>query len=152
VSDGLLLPGGPAPVCFQCGLVYGDVGWMDAVVPNNVWAQISPTGHEGGVLCITCMAKRCEVLGIECEVKITSGPFSDNRAAPGERDVPTNCQQEPGYPGVETVCCSLRAPNTLCHAPTSRCAIQEPHAWADCAEVLALPGSAPDDTAFVCFQ
>jgi hypothetical protein len=51
------------------------------------------------------------------------------------RAAPTNCQQEPGYPGERTVMCSLRYPGMVAHDPTEACAIQEPHAWNECAEV-----------------
>jgi hypothetical protein len=50
---------------------------MDAVVPNEIWTQISPSGDEGGLLCITCMAARCEDAGLQnVPLKITSGPFA----------------------------------------------------------------------------
>lgn len=63
--------------CHDCGLVYGGPGWIDAVVPNTIWKQISPTRDEGGILCISCMAARCEALGLEdVPVMLASGPFS----------------------------------------------------------------------------
>ena len=40
-------------------------GWIEAVVPNEVWSMISPSEHEGGgILCILCMAKRLAKLGL----------------------------------------------------------------------------------------
>ena len=64
----------PWLACTDCGLPYSDDGWMDAVVPDEVWLRIY--GSEGGVLCISCMARRCVRLDIEVPVKITSGPFA----------------------------------------------------------------------------
>jgi hypothetical protein len=65
--------------CYDCGLAYGEPGWMDTHVPDDVWLKISPVGHEGGILCISCMARRCEALGIETRAQIGSGPFFDGR-------------------------------------------------------------------------
>lgn len=47
----------------------------------------------------------------------------------------TNCQQEPAYPGHETVVCALRAPELLCHLATPQCPIEGPHRWDECGEV-----------------
>jgi hypothetical protein len=46
------------------------------VVPHDVWARISPYGHEGGLLCPNCMCARAERAGIECAAVFTSGPFA----------------------------------------------------------------------------
>ena len=51
--------------CFDCGLAYGSEGWIECVVPNDVWLKIGPHGHEGGILCITCIARRLKRLGME---------------------------------------------------------------------------------------
>lgn len=60
--------------CYDCGLVYGGEGWMDALVSDEVWHKISPTHDEGGILCITCIARRCERLGLQdVPVQIVSG-------------------------------------------------------------------------------
>lgn len=84
---------GPAPkpeplACYECLLVYGGPGWADFVVPDDVWAQISPTGDEGGILCATCMFRRMETLGIECDGRFTSGPCAqhDWKKPPAERE------------------------------------------------------------------
>lgn len=53
------------------------------------------------------------------------------------RRVPTNCQNEPHYPGIDTVTFSIRYPELTCHYPTTRCAIQPPHAIAECGEWIA---------------
>jgi hypothetical protein len=45
---------------------------------------------------------------------------------------PTNCQQEPGYPGADTVVMSIRFPDLTCHYPAPDCRIQEPHQVAEC--------------------
>lgn len=72
MSDNVIRPFG----CYDCGLVYGGEGWMDVTVPDEVWHQISPTHDEGGILCITCIARRCERLLLEnVPVKIQSGPL-----------------------------------------------------------------------------
>ena len=44
--------------CYDCGLDYGDPGWVEAVIPDKVWNEISPTGNQGGILCITCISRR----------------------------------------------------------------------------------------------
>jgi hypothetical protein len=63
------------PWCFDCGLAYEDDGWFDATVPNHVWAQIAPVNGDG-LLCVTCMARRCETHGLEnILLRIQSGPF-----------------------------------------------------------------------------
>ena len=49
---------GPAPSfggCAGCGRPYSDDGFMDFIVPNGVWAKISPTGDSGGLLCPGCI-------------------------------------------------------------------------------------------------
>lgn len=53
--------------CFDCGLVYGTPGWMDVLIPNDVWEMINPTFHENsgaGILCIHCINRRCQELGL----------------------------------------------------------------------------------------
>lgn len=62
--------------CYDCGLTYGGAGWIEAVVPNDIWARISPTGDEGGLLCINCIASRCASLGLEgVPVMLAAGPL-----------------------------------------------------------------------------
>lgn len=51
--------------CHDCGLAYGGVGWIDALVSDDIWLQISPSHDEGGILCINCISKRCEQLGLD---------------------------------------------------------------------------------------
>ncbi len=62
--------------CHDCGAPYGAADWIEAVIPHEIWRQISPTGDEGGILCIGCMAKRLVGLGMDdVPVKLTAGPF-----------------------------------------------------------------------------
>jgi hypothetical protein len=69
--------------CYDCGLPYSSTAWMDAVVPNDIWGRIAPTPHGGGVLCISCMARRLEKLGLrDVPLQIKSGPFLLNYEAP----------------------------------------------------------------------
>lgn len=64
-----------ACACYDCHLAYDDPGFADLVVPNDVWLLVSPTGHEGGLLCPTCLVRRAERLGIRCKATFRSGPF-----------------------------------------------------------------------------
>lgn len=62
--------------CYDCGLEYGSIGWMDALVADDVWHQITPTGRPdgSGILCINCIARRCAELGLrDVPVQIVSG-------------------------------------------------------------------------------
>ena len=70
----------PLAACADCGLRYDDPGWADVVVSDVVWAMISPTGDEGGLLCFTCMNRRLSA-SRESNVpfQITSGPFAKRR-------------------------------------------------------------------------
>lgn len=63
--------------CYDCGLKYGGAGWIDAVIDNKYWEIINPSYHNGaGLLCITCIAKRLELLGLSnIEVSLNSGPL-----------------------------------------------------------------------------
>lgn len=49
--------------CHDCGLEYGGKSWIEAVIPDQVWEEISPTQDMGGILCISCMAKRLRAFG-----------------------------------------------------------------------------------------
>lgn len=62
--------------CYDCGLSYKDPGFADLVVPPEDWRKISPTGHEGGLLCPTCMVRAAVKAGLEdVGATFTSGPF-----------------------------------------------------------------------------
>lgn len=80
VTPGWLLKK-PSPLsCYQCRLPYSGEHWVEAVVEDGVWAKISPTGNEGGILCINCMAERLNRLGLrDVPVKITAGPMTAAR-------------------------------------------------------------------------
>lgn len=56
--------------CLSCG----ERVWYTFVVPDDVWKNIAPLQpfehNGGGVLCVRCMDRRCEDLGIE-----TTGTF-----------------------------------------------------------------------------
>lgn len=47
-----------------------------------------------------------------------------------------NCQQEPAYPGAETVVFSIRDPDLTYHRPSPLCAINEPHRIGECGEFV----------------
>ena len=49
-----------------------------------------------------------------------------------ERPTQTNCQQEPRYPGAETVVCSIRYPHLTSHLAHAECPIEGPHTIAEC--------------------
>ncbi len=52
--------------CVDCGRHYGnEYGFPDLVLPNEVWAAISPRGDEGGMLCPSCICKRLADRGFE---------------------------------------------------------------------------------------
>jgi hypothetical protein len=62
--------------CHDCGRAYGGPGWIEAVLPHDLWAKVSPTGGAAGILCINCIATRCDRLGMEdVPVKLTAGPL-----------------------------------------------------------------------------
>jgi len=44
--------------CYDCGLIYGEPGWIEAIIPDKVWNEISPKKNEGGILCISCISRR----------------------------------------------------------------------------------------------
>jgi hypothetical protein len=49
--------------CYDCGLEYGSEDWLETIVPEKFWLEISPTGHDGGLLCFKCMRKKLFDLG-----------------------------------------------------------------------------------------
>lgn len=74
--------------CHDCGRPYGAPGWVEAVVPHEIWNNyLSPQGDEGGLLCIGCMADRAASLGLtDIPLKITAGPFTTScRSSPISR-------------------------------------------------------------------
>ncbi|RIV79535.1 hypothetical protein [Pelagerythrobacter aerophilus] len=63
--------------CYDCGRPYGDEhGFPDLLVPREVWNEkLSPVGHEGGLLCPSCLCKAAHDAGVKCSAVFTSGPF-----------------------------------------------------------------------------
>lgn len=51
--------------CYDCGLEYGGDSWIEAIIPDKVWEEISPKNNEGGILCISCIAKRLKDKGFK---------------------------------------------------------------------------------------
>ena len=49
--------------CYDCDVEYSSVDWFEALVPTKFWLLISPTGHDGGLLCFQCMQKKFTELG-----------------------------------------------------------------------------------------
>ena len=49
--------------CYECQIDYGSRAWSEALVPTKFWLLISPTGHDGGLLCFQCMEKKFWDLG-----------------------------------------------------------------------------------------
>ena len=50
--------------CFDCGVPYGENGFEDLIIPNDIWHRISPTGDDGGLLCAVCICNRLTQAGI----------------------------------------------------------------------------------------
>ena len=63
-------------VCRDCGVPYHNFP-CDLVVPDDIWKMISPTGHEGGLLCPNCLCGRLTGLGMT-SVQV-GGDFSEIR-------------------------------------------------------------------------
>lgn len=65
--------------CADCGRRYGEeYGFPDLIVPDAIWALISPSGDECGLLCPSCMCRRAHEGGIRCRATFKSGPFREN--------------------------------------------------------------------------
>lgn len=64
--------------CHDCARPYGDEhGFPDLLVPDPVWALISPTGDGGGLLCPSCICARAHAAGLSrVESAFRSGPFA----------------------------------------------------------------------------
>ena len=81
--DAALTPPAAAPVeagerltCFDCPQLYEADDWVEAVIPCEAWDQISPHEEGGGVLCVSCMARRLVAAGLNhVPVEITAGPM-----------------------------------------------------------------------------
>lgn len=89
--------------CYDCGLGYESDNWIEAVIPDLIWAVITPTkdiNPKGGILCISCMAKRLKRAGYKnvpvwlCGIepfRVVEGDPEDNlsllRTYKGEKNV-----------------------------------------------------------------
>lgn len=52
--------------CYDCGMKYDDTGWIEIVVPDDIWETISPTHRKGGgLLCGSCLIRRLVIAGIK---------------------------------------------------------------------------------------
>lgn len=71
--------------CLDCRRAYGDeYGFPDLLVPDDVWAKISPTGNEGGLLCPSCMCRRAYEAGVKnIAACFVSGPFASSIPSAG---------------------------------------------------------------------
>ncbi len=80
-------PGISKLTCMDCPAPYGEDGWCDVIIPNEIWNRIAsttlepPSDDPGGVLCFRCMTKRLESSGRSCvnpvPVIVASGPYRD---------------------------------------------------------------------------
>jgi hypothetical protein len=62
--------------CHDCARPYGhEHGFPDLIIPYWAWKQISPSGDDGGLLCPSCICKRLDAAGINCEGAFMSGPI-----------------------------------------------------------------------------
>lgn len=51
--------------CHDCGLVYGDPGWIETHLPQDVWKEIAPNPEGHGILCINCISRRLAERGFK---------------------------------------------------------------------------------------
>lgn len=51
-----------------------------------------------------------------------------------ERPKQRNCQQEPPYPGADTIIMSIRDPEWVLHKRCDECPCEYPHLWDRCAK------------------
>lgn len=67
--------------CYDCGLIYAGDHWVEAIIPDDIWEKIENLNkpiNMGIILCINCIAKRCNDLGLkDVPLKITAGPFKN---------------------------------------------------------------------------
>lgn len=62
--------------CFDCERPYDDDGFQDLLVQKSIWKIISPTGHEGSLLCPSCMIQRIVKAGLQdVPAVFVSGPL-----------------------------------------------------------------------------
>lgn len=62
--------------CEACYAPYGEDGWCDVVIPNEIWNSLN-----ADLLCFRCMTKRLEKAGYSSTnpvpVIVASGPYKD---------------------------------------------------------------------------
>ncbi len=52
--------------CWDCGQKYGEGGWVECTIPDEIWEIIRPSTEIGsGLLCIACIVRRLMFLGFE---------------------------------------------------------------------------------------
>lgn len=66
--------------CWDCGRAWETPGWVDAWIPNDLWAQIAPIPRNGtdrsGHLCIHCITAALTRIGAtDVPVEIWAGPY-----------------------------------------------------------------------------
>lgn len=71
--------------CEDCGLAYTDPGWIEAVIPDKAWATIKPENKGYGLLCITCISRRCVEHGLH-DVPVWFHGTEPLRAQEGKRN------------------------------------------------------------------
>jgi len=54
-------------ICYDCGLEYGGISWIETTLPDNIWDLIKPAEcHDGGgILCISCIVRRLNKKGLK---------------------------------------------------------------------------------------
>ncbi len=76
----------PKAKCGRCNCPYGCHGFVDLIVPDEVWSQISPYGDERGLLCPTCIIAGLDDLGLkDIPVWFGSGPACIKSTAEAEK-------------------------------------------------------------------
>lgn len=66
--------------CWDCGRSWREPGWVDAWIPDDLWAQIAPIGANGtdgsGHLCIHCITAALTDLGAQdVPIELWAAPF-----------------------------------------------------------------------------
>lgn len=53
--------------CYDCGLEYGGLGWIEATIPDKIWNKIKPQDCADGcgLLCINCISRRLKRAGFK---------------------------------------------------------------------------------------
>ena len=58
--------------CEDCHFEYGAPGWIDAVISDDIWRQITP--DSANILCVHCINRRCSARGLDnIPVALNSG-------------------------------------------------------------------------------